>query len=317
MKRCELGFPQHRSARNWLDGCLRIVIAVQCFGLAGRYLFSPNERESDVFEWLQFDFHWPEPLVQSIDNAGAWLTLAAGLLLCVAGIVRPRMDPESMLGRSLRWLDGTAALWIAVWVFTMAVAHRMRATLYADLTFAEDAVRYVAPLALLLLINRPTRRLEIERGGFQAERAAVILLMLAAAATFAAHGYKAIECYGPFMDLVLLSDMRWTQFYPSESTVQRSLVAIGVVDLLVAILLVVARWPAVAFYMAVWGGVAAASRMTAFGFSAWPETLLRAANGGVPLAILGYWIVSRRQRSVQPETTASPDTSTPHQCETP
>lgn len=43
------------SAAQWLEGCLRAVVAIECLGLGGIYLFLRNERESDVFEWLLFD----------------------------------------------------------------------------------------------------------------------------------------------------------------------------------------------------------------------------------------------------------------------
>ncbi len=64
---------------------------------------------------------------------------------------------------------------------------------------------------------------------------------------------------------------------------------IGVLDLLVAFFLLTLQSRFAVGYMAAWGLVTASSRTTAFGFDAWPETLLRAANGGVPIAIMIYW----------------------------
>lgn len=283
-------------ASKWLDGCLRIVVAIQCLGLSGSYLFSPNERESDVFEWLLFDWGWPEPVVQTIDNTGVWLTLAAGGLLCVIGWIKHQSPAHDASSRSwLCWLDELAAWWIAGWVFLITFAHMIRATLWAELTLAEDAVRYIAPLVLVILIRHPvsigaTGTAGIERT--RATRVAMGLLLIAASATFAAHGYKAMMCYGPFTDLILLSNRQWTHFDLSQGLVERILAVIGVMDLLIAVLLIVTRWRTVAFYMALWGTIAAASRMTAYGMNAWPDTLLRAANGGVPLAILGYWQIT-------------------------
>lgn len=139
----------------------------------------------------------------------------------------------------------------------------IRATLWAELTLAEDAVRYVAPLALAILIHRPLSTGSGEltgdaiARGIPSARVAVGLLLIAASATFAAHGYKALMCYGPFTDLILLSDLQWTHFHFSQATVEQILVVIGVIDLLIAFLLIVTRWRTVALYMAVWGIVAA------------------------------------------------------------
>lgn len=287
------------SSSRWLESCLRIVVAIQCIGLGGIYLFSQNERESDVFEWLLFDWGWPETLVQAIDNTGVGMTLAAGFLLCGIGWIRRRNwstyqdHADATRSRSwLCWLDEAAAWWIAGWVLLISFAHMIRATLWAELTLAEDAVRYVAPMALAIVIRRRLHTRHRGENYVGDTRVAVGMLMIAASATFAAHGYKALMCYGPFTDLILLSDLQWTHTDVSQSVAERILFVIGVFDLFIAALLVITLWRAVALYMTVWGIVAAASRMTAYGVGAWPETLLRAANGGVPLAILGYWQIT-------------------------
>ncbi|MFG0265712.1 MAG: hypothetical protein ACF8AM_11275, partial [Rhodopirellula sp. JB055] len=101
-------------------------------------------------------------------------------------------------------------------------------------------------------------------------------------------------CYAPFIDLILLSDMQWTEFGFRQASVERILVVIGILDILVALALLIFRSRAAAFYMVVWGLVTAASRMTALGMDAWPETWIRIANGGVPLAILIHWSWTRR-----------------------
>ncbi|TWU16300.1 hypothetical protein [Allorhodopirellula heiligendammensis] len=294
----------------WLDGCLRIVIAIQSIGLSGRYLFSKNEWESHVFEWLLFDWGWPEPLAQTMDNAGTWLTLVAGGLLCLIGWLKHRRFGDTGLPTALTWLDRIAAGWIACWLLVMAVAHMMRATLWAELTLAEDAVRYIAPVTLIILSGRPAASPLVKGGRSGGTPLAVLLLMIAASATFAAHGYKAVERYGPFTDLILLSDLQWTHMSMSQTTAETILVVVGVIDLVVALLLIPTRWRSVALYMAVWGIIAAVSRMTAYGFGAWPETLLRAANGGVPLAIFGYWTISRASRLQLPRETSESETHT-------
>ena len=58
--------------------------------------------------------------------------------------------------------------------------------------------------------------------------------------------------------------------------------------------------------MALWGIITACSRITANGWEAYPEALIRAANGGLPLAILLYWLNRQRlkpTRDVPEEST--------------
>ncbi|WP_246151291.1 hypothetical protein [Rubripirellula reticaptiva] len=275
--------------------CLRVLVVIECFGLGGRYLFSSFETESDVYGWLYFDCRWSESFAQSIDNGGALMTLLAGGLLCLSGLLLPRPPNESPRLKIARRLDQAAALWIAIWMLTIAAAHMMRAAVFAELSLAEHAVRYAAPLAFAICVG--TDRKVADRGVGSAmssqparARFAVLMLTVAATFTFAAHGYKAYQCYAPFTDLILLSDMQWTGTGCTQATAENILVVIGIADIIVALALLILRSRSAAFYMIVWGFVTAASRMTALGIEAWPETLIRVANGGVPLAILTYWI---------------------------
>ncbi|QDT03793.1 hypothetical protein K227x_21780 [Rubripirellula lacrimiformis] len=285
-------FSDHSATRRMM-ACLRMVVVIECFGLGGRYLFSSFETESDIYGWLYFDCHWSETVAQAIDNGGALATLVAGGLLCVTGWWMGQ-NPNGPSGSKLvRWLDRAAASWIAIWMLLLAAAHMMRAAVFAELALPEHAVRYAAPLALAVCggagWGAPLK------ASAQLRRTSNIVLMLtvAAACTFAAHGYKAYQCYAPFTDLILLSDMQWTDTGCTQATAEQVLVVIGIADIIVALVLLVFRSRWAAFYMVVWGFVTAASRMTALGSDAWPETLIRIANGGVPLALLAYWMTSQ------------------------
>lgn len=270
--------------------CLRIVVVVQCFGLGGRYLFASLETESDVYGWLYFDCHWSESIAQSIDNLGALATLFAGGVLCLNGLLIRKPMGDSSWSRVVGWLDRTAAVWIAIWMLLIAAAHMMRAAVFAELSLPEHAVRYIAPLALAVCGGVGVASCVSS----SRTRIAVIMLAVAASCTFAAHGYKAYQCYAPFIDLILLSDMQWTNAGFTQATAEKLLVAIGIADILVALVLLAFRSRIAAFYMVVWGLVTAASRMTALGMEAWPETLIRIANGGVPLVILIHWTTKRK-----------------------
>ncbi|QDS94257.1 hypothetical protein FF011L_30360 [Roseimaritima multifibrata] len=281
--------------------CLRVIVVIECFGLGGRYLFSSFETESDIYGWLYFDCHWPETIAQGIDNAGSLVTLIAGGLLCLTGVLMASRPSESPPPKIVRRIDQAAALWIAVWMLLLAAAHMMRAAVFAELALSEHAVRYIAPLALAVCGSAGLPARSAAAPHLNRSRYIVLLLTVAAAFTFAAHGYKAYECYAPFTDLILLSDMQWTETGCTQATAERILVVIGVVDILAALILLIFRSRLAAFYMVVWGFVTAASRITALGADAWPETLIRIANGGVPLAILIYWMTLREfSRSPDP-----------------
>ncbi|MEO9590281.1 hypothetical protein [Rhodopirellula bahusiensis] len=282
--------------------CLRVVVVLQCLGLGGRYLFSSFEMESDVYGWLYFDCSWSESLAQSIDNAGALLTLISGGFLCVTGWLMWKMPAESRWFGVVKNLDQAAAGWSGLWMLLIATAHMMRAAVFAELSLPEHAVRIVAPLALAVCGVGAAPSSSAGRTRF-----AVMMLTVAASFTFAAHGYKAYACYAPFTDLILLSDMQWTDIGITQATAEKVLVVIGVVDILVAVALLVFRSNAAAFYMVVWGLVTAASRMTALGIDAWPESLIRIANGGVPLVILIHWSWNRTAKhSGQPRFAEQP-----------
>lgn len=268
---------------NVILWCLRIVITVQCVGVAGRYLFSPNECESDVFGYLFFDAGWPEKLAQLIDDVGAYGCVVSAIVLIVAGLVSltpSAIQPPPKSGWVSRYLEYAALVFIATWAFFLAAAHMIRGEVYAEFALAEQAVRFVTPLAMVLLLRYSINSSVI------LVRAATIGLTLAVVATFAVHGYIAQELYGPFVDLILLSDMRLFKFGIEQSTAETFLEFIGWADIVVAALLLLTRWRMIAAYMMIWGLITAASRLTAFGFVAWPESLIRIANAGAPLVLL-------------------------------
>lgn len=273
---------------------LRGVILLQCLGLFGIYYVGANETESDIFGLLYFDWGYPEPFAQTVDDAGTFAAMFSGVMIAALGCLRFLQSPDSdrrppSLRRQIGWagwLDRVSLLVLTTWFLALAVAHHIRGGPYAQLATGEHAVRFMAPLALLFCIPRARDNTLHDRW----RPAANVLLRIAAAATFAVHGYKAVDGYGPFLDLILLSGLSWTSWQLSESVVTVALSVIGWIDLVVAAIVLTRWWRYAAVYMTIWGVITAASRMTALGVDYWPATLLRAANGGVPLVlVLSYW----------------------------
>lgn len=271
-----------------VTNCLRVVLAVQCVGMAARYLFVPFEQESDFFSTLVFDWEWPETLAQRYEDVGMWAMMVCGLALLVFPLVERILryassGPVPTLPARL-W-QPLPLLFITCWMLTIALFSMWRGGPYAEWVLGEWAARFAVPLTMLALLPTrahpriPERRMTDWMG----------ILRFATAMTFIVHGWKALEHYPPFMDLVFGTFQRANLPEPQQVDVQAALTVIGVLDLLVAALIVMTRWPGVAFYMATWGFITAASRVTSAGWNAYAEMLLRAANGGVPLVLFLYW----------------------------
>lgn len=264
-------------------GCLRIVVAIQGFGLAGRYLFSSFEIETDVYELLFFDLGYSENLAQAFDDLGVYVCLITSIVvllneICLLSLSARKTESISLkiLGR----LESAGLVLSAVWVVMISIAHSIRGEPFARLALGEDAVRFVVPLALLLLCSAAS----LNSG--RLARFVFWILAVSSAVTFGVHGYKAIQIHGPFVDLILLSDMNWSHWGLEQTTAERMLKLIGWIDLGLAVILLIGRWPIVLYYMTVWGLLTAFSRLTAFGMIAWPETMMRVANWGVPLVLI-------------------------------
>ncbi len=266
---------EHSPDLLWL---LRIVVLVQCVGLAGLYFFAGFESESDVYGYLYFDHGWPESVAQRIDDIGVIACLVAGLWVFLAGL--------GSAPRRMTSLVSLASLVTAfVWFLVVSLAHMIRGEPFASLSLGEHAVRYTVPLALAIIVVHQVWNF---RASGTQYRWSMSLLAIASSATFMVHGYKAIVLYPAFTDLILLSDANLLGLGLSQSTSETILATIGIIDIAVALLLIATRWRVIAIYMAVWGLVTSISRLTAFGFAAWPETLIRAANWGAPLALVIY-----------------------------
>ena len=262
--------------------CLRATTALQCLGIAGRYLFSKFESESQIYGLLYFDFGFPEYAAQLIDDIGGYgcLLSAVGVLTAgfVSAISKQRLS-ETIIYR-LRFIEISALSFIIFWSIGMAISETVRGDLFARLTLMEEAVRIATPATLLLFLM-PRKR--SNHGMFS--RGGSLILLVATSLTFASHGYQAIELYGPFVDLILLSNPCGITWVTDQQTAETLLLIIGWIDIALAILIIALRWQVIAIYMAVWGLLTAYSRVTAGGMDAWPEIFIRAANAGAPLTL--------------------------------
>jgi hypothetical protein len=271
--------PSVSLVRPWREPVwiLRGTLLLQASGVAASLLFATLEHESDIFGLLYFDWNWPEAAAQRFEDYGTRGFLAAAVLLAVVpafcAFFRRSLDGPA-------WTRGQVPLllYVALWQFLMAATYSYRGgTFLPQWIVPEQAVRYAAPLAILLLLP------ERQSGAPSPARwrRSLQVLRWSAALTFAAHGVKAIYLSPQFVTLLVGT-------FPAlpESMANQALLTIGMIDLVAAGLLVTTRWRLVAAWMVFWGLLTSLSRITALGLDVYPEVLLRTGNWSVPLALV-------------------------------
>lgn len=263
--------------RGW-RGILRVGLAVQGLGL---WLIALRRRTAlDGALFLNMD--WPEHIARGVDVAGATAAAAAGLWL----LWRPS---RLAAGYLTAWMG--VALW-ATWLH--------EGSYFGDVLWPAWAIRVASPAILLgALLERAPER----------ERALEWLMRAACAATFGAHGLEALWAHPRFIDLIFGAFAR-LGLRPAQAHVEDALVVIGVVDLTVAAAALLGRrWPKLAGWMALWGGITAASRVVEWGLGGVDLALLRACHVALPLALWWRWRQAAVTRTSQAATIGDPNPS--------
>lgn len=255
---------------HWPIRVLSVVVCGSALGAA----FVAYNHASSVNSLLFIELGWDEGMARCVDVVAAILLIlsAALVLLAGAGSSRTRLAACTLIGV---WFLGTG-------IATTIVGGNT----YSHLAVPAGAARILAPAGLVMLAGAESYRRGAER-----------LLALGVAVVFGTHGYEALAQNPRFIDLIILSADRWQDWLQiSEASARSMLMAIGVIDVLVAGLVLRFRWPALALYLLLWGALTAASRWAALGTEAWPQVALRLANGGIPLVLFLLW---RRKPIIQ------------------
>lgn len=228
--------------------------------------------EIPVESWMLYRTGLRDPWLVVAADAMVWSCLAAAL----AGVV----------GYRAGWL------WITVYFGIDAViGMTVEVGAFMELTLPAHAVRIAAPLALVFAPDPD----DDQPPGGSLHPVAIRLLMVAAGLTFAAHGIEAFAAHPRFVDYLVVFTHDGLGFEVAQSQLEVALKVIGVIDLAVALpALLLRRWSSVYAYMAIWGTIAAASRVVHGGLNGLPEMLIRSANGGVAAAIVIFLMVYDR-----------------------
>ncbi len=219
-----------------------------------------------IFSVLWMEWGMPEDVALWIVRVGSWIVLAASIAI---------------------WFPParTALWWIAAWLLLVAFARVSQTERHPWIIPGAMATRILAPIALLALVPP---RIRVER--------ATWILRVAAALTFACHGYEALRFEPAFFDYIVIASRRFTGSEFEPDTIYALLVAIGVVDIVVAAWILWKPTRSIALYMAVWGLITALSRTVHSGWVAKWEVALRLPNVAVPLAL--FFLLCTRQRAI-------------------
>ena len=248
-----------------------LAIRLSCVGCSISLAFAAWHHPTAVNSWLFTDQGWGAEPLTLLDRIAAAVLALTGLVLL--GVRRP-------VSGWRRSLFLASAGFLSLWVSALAVAKTLNGgAAFSHLSLPGAALRIAGPLCLLAVASN---QLVLAR----------TMLKGSIALTFLAHGWEAWMNNPHFMDLVHLSALRvfgWfglgETWYLSDAAVEILLRCIGALDMLCAVLVLFGFRPRILLYMAAWGGITALSRMMAFGWDWWPETMLRLPHLGCPLAL--------------------------------
>ncbi len=170
-----------------------------------------------------------------------------------------------------------------------ALARRhMQGEAYSSWALFAHAARYATPFALVMLLLGGTESQGRARWWKTAGNWA---LRVSLAAVFAIHGLEAFEGNAAFIDLILSTGANLADVHITEHAARAALEVIGIVDFAVAGALLIRPHPAVLGWAAFWAALTAFSRVTANGWGAYPDVLLRATYYLGPIAL---WMLLAR-----------------------
>ena len=268
---------------------LRILIVIQSLGYAAK-LVGPSALNSFLLGSMG------DPFVSNLDRSvHVFLWIASTTLLSLGFLNSP--------ARSLaRRLDFVILGLLAGWFFVLAVFSWLvnPGNPFHATDPVGHAVRFAAPLALLLFIAFP---------GKDRESKIEWVLRWGVAGTFIGHGLCALWIKPSFIELIVGTlntflgnsvltagslealDEAFVVAASRQAFAEAALPIIAIQDfILVALLLLPGKKiKTIALWMAVWGFVTAMSRMTAYGWDHWHDLALRICNGGIPLFLWAYW----------------------------
>jgi len=263
---------------RWLL-CLAIAATLIGFGIK---TFRGDGTALNTFLFLEWG--WSNERAAHVEKTALWIVLA----LTGLGVLRPCW-----------WLLVPSGFYL---LLEAVLSVKVGGSPFSALAPAAAALRFGTPLITPWLLmgyfqNVSLRgcdstnlldRANADTGWWQKNsfRSGAIFLRLATGLVFLSHGYEAWHHHPMFIDLVIGTGARQLDLWFDESRVTSGLSVIGAVDIVVGLGLLVSSNRFLLAWAAAWGLVTALSRMTGFGWGAYPEVLYRATHFLVPFALL-------------------------------
>ncbi len=258
----------------WIKTTLRVTVAIQCFGAAALWLSAGTA--SPVALFMISDLEVPVVQATQLDDGVAY-----GLLVCgVLTALRPS------------WV---ILLPVSIWfsaVSLSAIIHEIHVE--TVLVPIEQAIRTFAPLGLLVIDFWPPRI----KSHLGRTVMSMWLLRLGIAVTFAGLGLVALlqsVKSGPLLGVVQSIALSTTGAELPADMSRLALAVVGGLDLALAFNVLASRSKPLLALTAVWGFASAAVQMVDLGLAGFPETLVRFAEGGVPVVLLLYFSLSVKE----------------------
>lgn len=257
-------------AAGW---CLGAAIVATCLGMT---LATFRGDGTSINSFLFLNAELSHAAARRLER----LVMSGVLVLSVAALFRPQWP---------------LLLPVAAYIMAEALAGwHQRGYTFSEWALVAHAPRYLTPLAVVLLAlgsdKADTRR---SRRWVAGEWC----LRIALATVFLVHGLESIKLHPGFVDLIIGSGYNLAGLRISEAAAGWQLRVIGIVDVGVAAALLFRLSPAVLWWAAFWGALTALSRLTANGWGAYPDLLVRATHYLGPIAL---WLIVRRRTATGP-----------------
>ena len=256
-----------------VQGLLRVVVAVQCWGAAAQQLQARSTTE--LAQALFGGLGETSPVPVQFDRVAGVVLLAAGLLT----LVRPA---------------AIAVLAIVAWFGAQIISTATAGTPSVAFNVSEQLIRVGAPFALALIDWWPPK-LAFSLGRFLF---ALGLLKLTLCLSLAGQAFRTLLSIPDRPAMCDLVTKAVEKFSVEPWSAVRTDMAVGVlggIDLAVAISLMVTRSRIVTIGGAVWIAFRTSLWTIALGPNGYAETLIRAGLVGAPLVLAAFSILAVRE----------------------
>jgi len=235
---------------------LMLILGIQLIG----YTMYINANGSSIGKTLWFNFNIPDRIASGIDF---YLAILFFPFLAI-GIIKKNPWPFYLC---FLWLGSISVLtWYQGGSFSAPYS-----------IFAHNN-RYLLPACIAYWIHsRAPNQKSYENLNF--------IFTISIAVVFFTHGIEAIEKNPDFIDYTLRFFRKYTPFQMKEKHAVMFLVGVGIQDILLAIAVILKPNKWLFAYMAFWGTWTAVLRTVYSPSYGLAKTLLRAANGGIPLVL--------------------------------